>query len=305
MKSKIKSSPQLFSRTRLLTIKLGIPFRKSERSPEQEKLLNEHYKKKSNSSKLTLLTAKLGIPYRKSERSPEQQELLNEHYKKIRLANLRAYTQTEAYRKSLAKHRSSEKYKETTKAWRKGNVKYKPYKPLTDPIQIKKRYEHLKKYRASDKGKEADKKYYKKHLNKLKKYQEERRVSGKTSEYERQYRPKYIKEKRSTDIKFRLISNLRSRMKTYLRSKNIKKLSATKKMIGCTPEELIKHIEKQWTTGMSWKTYGLKGWHIDHIKPISLATNASELEIGKFMHYTNLQPLWAKENIRKGNKYNV
>ena len=251
--------------------------------------------------KRIVLATKLGIPFRKSERSPEQQEVLNKYYREKHLEHLRKYRQTEAYRKSLLKHRSTEKYKKKVKAYLQ---KYKPqYKPLTDPILIKKRYELIKKYKQSEKGKEAAIRYYKKNETKLKKYQEERRVSGKTQEWERQHKPAYIKKKRATDIKFQIISNLRGRLKTYLRSKKIKKLSPTKKMVGCTPEELIKHIEKQWTVGMSWENYGLKGWHIDHIKPISLATNATELEIGKFMHYTNLQPLWAKENIKKSNKF--
>ena len=56
---------------------------------------------------------------------------------------------------------------------------------------------------------------------------------------------------------------------------------------------------------MTWENYGLKTWHIDHIKPLSLAKSMQDVIDQKLMHYTNLQPLWAKENISKSNKLNT
>jgi hypothetical protein len=60
------------------------------------------------------------------------------------------------------------------------------------------------------------------------------------------------------------------------------------------------HLEKQFKDGMSWENHSLFGWHIDHIIPLSSAESDDELK--KLCHYTNLQPLWAKENIVKRNK---
>ena len=71
-------------------------------------------------------------------------------------------------------------------------------------------------------------------------------------------------------------------------------------IIGCIPEYLKEHIENQFTDGMCWENYGLYGWHIDHIIPLSSAN--TEDEIYKLCHYTNLQPLWAEENMKKSNK---
>jgi hypothetical protein len=65
-------------------------------------------------------------------------------------------------------------------------------------------------------------------------------------------------------------------------------------------EEFWNHLEKQFTYGMTKENHGRNGWHIDHIIPLSSAKNQQELE--KLLHYTNCRPLWAKDNLIKGNK---
>lgn len=70
-------------------------------------------------------------------------------------------------------------------------------------------------------------------------------------------------------------------------------------IVGCSPEFLKEYLEKQFTEGMSWELMG-HHIHIDHITPLSSAS--TEEELYKLCHYTNLQPLWAQENLSKGNK---
>ncbi|KKL15741.1 hypothetical protein LCGC14_2502560 [marine sediment metagenome] len=53
---------------------------------------------------------------------------------------------------------------------------------------------------------------------------------------------------------------------------------------------------------MSWENYGFYGWHIDHIKPLCLFNLSDEKQFNKACHYTNLQPLWAEENLKKGGR---
>ena len=69
-------------------------------------------------------------------------------------------------------------------------------------------------------------------------------------------------------------------------------------ILGCTPEFLKEYLEKQFTEGMTWENHGLYGWHIDHIIPLSSATTKEE--VIKLNHYSNLQPLWAIDNLKKG-----
>jgi hypothetical protein len=70
--------------------------------------------------------------------------------------------------------------------------------------------------------------------------------------------------------------------------------------VGCSWEALAAHLEAQFSEGMSWDNHGLEGWHIDHIIPLASAKTYEGLI--PLLHYTNLQPLWAKENLKKGDR---
>jgi hypothetical protein len=108
------------------------------------------------------------------------------------------------------------------------------------------------------------------------------------------------KEKYQQDVIFRLSINLRNRMNSFLKTKGYKKNSKTFEIIGCSPQQLLEHLENQFVLGMSWSNR--HEWHIDHIIPLSSAKD--ETEIYKLSHYTNLQPLWKEDNLKKGCKIN-
>ena len=74
------------------------------------------------------------------------------------------------------------------------------------------------------------------------------------------------------------------------------------KLVGCTLDELKNHLEKQFTKGMTWKNYNYRGWHVDHIIPCSSFDLIDPEQQKECFHYTNLQPLWGKDNIKKSNK---
>jgi len=82
----------------------------------------------------------------------------------------------------------------------------------------------------------------------------------------------------------------------------VKKCAKTKQLIGCDVDKLIAHIESQFLTGMSWGNHGTHGWHIDHVLPCASFDMSDPEQQRKCFHYTNLQPLWGPDNIRKGDK---
>jgi hypothetical protein len=95
-----------------------------------------------------------------------------------------------------------------------------------------------------------------------------------------------------------LKETVRHRIYKYLKESGYNKNLKTFEIVGITPEKLKEYIGNQFSDGMSWDNHG--EWHIDHIIPLSSAKNESDLY--KLFHYTNLQPLWAFDNLSKGNK---
>jgi len=114
-------------------------------------------------------------------------------------------------------------------------------------------------------------------------------------------RVKWENNKLKTDSLFKLKKMIRHRLRGALRRISLKKDSSSAvKDLGCTIIELKQYLEAKFQPGMTWQNHTFYGWHIDHIIPMSSA--ASEEELRKLCHYTNLQPLWAKDNISKGNR---
>ena len=108
----------------------------------------------------------------------------------------------------------------------------------------------------------------------------------------------YSKKKKKIDPLFKLKAKLRTKTYQSFKKKFWTKTSSNIDMLGCSFEKAKSHIENKFYDGMCWENHG--EWHIDHIKPLCSAKNADELI--KLFHYTNLQPLWAKDNLHKAGK---
>ena len=111
----------------------------------------------------------------------------------------------------------------------------------------------------------------------------------------------WYKEKLSTNIDYRIIHNLRERLRVALQ--NNSKGTKTKDMLGCSIEEFKQYLESKFTKGMDWSNYGRKGWHIDHIRPCISFDMSDPEQPKQCFHYTNLQPLWWEDNLKKYSKY--
>ena len=124
-------------------------------------------------------------------------------------------------------------------------------------------------------------------------------------EYNKEYRKvhrkdiqKYQTLKKHIDLNYKLICYLRTRM--WYALKNNRKFLSTMSLTGCDIEYLMYYLQCKFTKGMNWDNYGK--WHVDHIKPCASFDLSKHKEQKKCFHYTNLQPLWAEDNFKKGDK---
>ena len=181
------------------------------------------------------------------------------------------------------------------------------YCTLCKTCQLEYRKKHIKEITISSR-KRANK-YYQTHKEKVRKYHQTNRekilermkLYRQTHKEERKiYAKKYYNNTLKTNINAKLAHNLRNRIIKVL--KNINKSQSTINLLGCSIEFLKQHLAKQFKQGMNWSNYGKYGWHVDHIKPCASFNLVKPEEQCRCFHYTNLQPLWWKENLRKMKK---
>ncbi len=117
-------------------------------------------------------------------------------------------------------------------------------------------------------------------------------------EYHRVYMKGYVERKLKTDKLYKVKYVTRKLIGYSFWAGGYTKKSRTFELLGITYEEFCSYMESKFEKGMSWDNHG--EWHIDHIIP--LVTAKCEEDVIKLNHYTNLQPLWAKDNLSKGCK---
>lgn len=121
------------------------------------------------------------------------------------------------------------------------------------------------------------------------------------AEYNRNNRHKINARRRelqALSVEVRLKHKLRYRLRQALQGGRAGHL--INENLGCSIVELRQYLESKWQPGMSWENYGANGWHIDHIIPLSWFNLMDSNQIQIAINYTNLQPLWAADNLRKG-----
>ena len=106
-----------------------------------------------------------------------------------------------------------------------------------------------------------------------------------------------LQKRRDEEPHYRLMMALHCRLYMAVKEKTGKTMELT----GCSKNDLLKHLESKFTEGMTFENYG--EWHIDHIRPCASFNLEDPEEQKKCFHWTNLQPLWALDNIRKGDKW--
>ena len=229
------------------------------------------------------------------EKNPQKMKLIFKKSNEKRREKRKPYMKE--YNKKYAKSESGKKIKkEALKNWlsNKDNPVVKNY--------LIRQKEARKKYLKTEKGKNI----YKKSREKYKQTE-----SYKTSERKSQRKNKF--KRYHNDPQYKLIQNIRKRLRKWLKTKGLNKKSSMMKYVGCSKEYLRKYLERKFydnpRTGekMTWENHGVQRkfdkekWHIDHIKPFDQFEIIDENTIYDVMNYKNLQPLWGWENLAKSN----
>ena len=185
-----------------------------------------------------------------------------------------------------------------------------PYKDPKDKKEYDKKYWlknrdrinfRNREWSKTEEGQKSIKASRLKNRDQLLKYQTERRNKPGYREYFRKYYKNWINKKLKTDTHFKLKQALSHRIWGALKGQV--KSKRTMELLGCTIDELWIHMESKFTEGMTKENYGK--WHVDHIMPCASFDLTDPEQQAKCFHYTNLQPLWALDNIKKGNRVQI
>ena len=177
-------------------------------------------------------------------------------------------------------------------------------------IDLEKERQYQTKYSQTETYKLARKNYHQTETYKLarKRYQQTEKYKLAQKRYQKKYNKSYkykLKQRRyyqSDHGKFR--ESVSGRLRTVLKRANADKNTNTINYLGCTIADCRKHLEKQFQPDMNWENHSKTGWHIDHRKPCASFDFSDEEQKYMCFHYTNLQPMWASQNISKGCKFN-
>ena len=194
--------------------------------------------------------------------------------------------------------RARELYKKNPKKILKRCKKYREENPEIIKKKSKayrKRNSEIINKKSRNRYKEDPEKFLKK--NKLYTKENPEKVSER--------RRKYFKRKRKTDFRYKLRMNTSRAISYHLKARlSSEGGRGTWSFLPYTVEELMQHLEKLFTEGMTWQNYG--EWHIDHKRPDCSFNykSVNDEEFQKCWALENLQPLWAIDNLRKGGKWN-
>lgn len=259
----------------------------------------------------------------------ENKEKINAHSKEYRKLNKekrieydkrpevqerkKRYRSTPEYlaRKRLSYERNKHKHVERKKEYN------------SRPEVLERRRKKAKEFRDSNPEiiKARSKENHKKHLLKMEKDPEyakakRRKTRDNARRWRENNREKYLESarrhynKKIKDYPYQCLKrNMRSNTNRILKGQGRAKSKKTEEYLGCTVEELICHLESKFQDGMNWENYGnpngdhTEGWHVDHIRPCASFDLSDPIEQRECFHYTNLQPLWGKDNLSKGDKW--
>jgi len=242
------------------------------------------------------------------EANKDKIKIVKKNYYKINKQTLndkhRAYNKVNKDKLYVYLKTYREKHKDKIKTYRETNKdkinsqRRVYYKANKDKVNLKQR---ICRKTNKEKTKAYNKSYKEANKDKIKAY---RKVNKeKIKDWFQSNKDKinsYCKNKKKTDIQYKLSCNLRNRLCCAIN--NNQKAGSAVKDLGCSIDELKSYLESKFSTGMTWDNWTTDGWHIDHIKPLASFDLTDRQQFIEACHYTNLQPLWATDNLIKSDK---
>jgi len=167
-------------------------------------------------------------------------------------------------------------------------------------LEYQKQYNNQNRDRINKNRRRDNQKYYQKNKDKILEQQKQYHKQYWQSNKEKLliYTKEYNKIRKFLDINYKLACNLRSRLSIAV--KHNQKVGSAVADLGCSIEFFKSYIEQKFQTGMSWENYG--EWHLDHIIPLASFDLTNTEQFLNACYYTNYQPLWAEDNLKKYNK---
>lgn len=239
---------------------------------EKHRLYMREYRKKNPYKPLT------------GERLEQQRKQQREYQRQ------RSQTEEGKAAMKAARKRHYDKMMQTEEGRRKLAERRGEYKPLKGAAAVRKRT----RMQAYMKGRREDPAY--------KAGEAARDAAWRQTPEAKKYWREYMQKMRGTPEGIVLLA-ARKRLNELVRLKGAYKPGKTRELIGCTVRELKEHLEAQFTDGMTWDNYGRYGWHIDHIRPCASFDLSDPEQVRQCFHYTNLQPLWGVDNMRKSDRW--
>jgi hypothetical protein len=222
-----------------------------------------------------------------NQRYIERNKSNPEWLQKRREAGLKSHNKNRERRLELSrewKSRNKEKVTEYNKEYYSENIESEKQRCKKWQSKNQDLYKKIKS--------ESDRKYRSENIEKLKAYRKNNREKFATR----------CRERYATEENYAIDKRLRASLTQAFRLADVKKTISTFKLIGIPIQDFKKHIENQFLPGMSWENR--KEWHIDHKIPCAFFDLSKEEEQRKCFHYTNLQPLWSRDNLQKSSLYN-
>jgi hypothetical protein len=197
-----------------------------------------------------------------------------------------------AYRREYTKRPEQAAKRRARKEWKKYRAKH-PGKARTGSPE--KRREYDARYKREQRKKFPN-------LVRSKARERNRKLSPEAKARKIERNREYERRKLKEDPQYAVTKSIRCRM--FLALRRGWKAGRTVELLGCSVSECLSHLESKFLPGMTWGNWGSgKGnstWHIDHITPVSAFDLTNEQAQKACFHYTNLQPMWGSDNIRKG-----